>query len=224
MRIETACSKLKTAVYGGPVETSNAFRYLRKIGIQETKLALNQFDSTAHSSVDEFVRKEVFLHDNLPFLFEPVDCLRPSHAMTYSRGIVFNCNLNGHRDYEINVSKIVDANLAFTTRTFIPDNDLWRACKQAISQFQSQLDETNSDPAARNLTEIEDVEYWVFFWLSASVRHLRPGYEHTVVLKEFLQENDFEWNWKNERYELRLNADRPFQDCQIAGGDDRCCR
>ena len=211
-RIETASEKLVTACTSGDsVSTSNAFRYLRKIGIHESRLALKHFDSTfmfEERTRMDFSNYQFFMRENLPFLFEPVDGLPlRSKFMTYSKGLIFGCHQNGHKNFEeIDLSKIADQNLKFSDLTFIPDDDLWGACEQAISQFQEQLMETSlpSLPSVeKGSTPIQYIEYWLYYYVTRSVRNLRPGEEFYVVPKEFLQNNTFEWDEQNERYEFR---------------------
>ena len=185
-RVQLAYAKLTAA--RDPVSTSNAFRYLRSIGIHETTLALKQLHSKGDR--DDFMRHKV------PFLFEPAQGIPPrSKFVAYSNGLIFTCFPRGTRLIE-HCPDFTDAKLKFSSFSFVPNDDLGFVCDQAIQQFDSQRsDEWPHIP--------DDVESSLRYQLTGALEHLRPERKEIVVEPEFLKRNDLIWNVENERYELR---------------------
>ena len=178
-RIELACTKLRSAIENrfNPVLTSIAFNYLRSIGIEETKLALLEFEATTP-------RAGGFLYYNLPLLFGPADGLPlPSDSRTYSGGMIFDSVPNGLQP-SLSLSEIKMSQLQFSALAFVPDDDIAKASHNAI---------TNLENLGSNRS---DVDYWIFLQTTFAIENDIPVAKGSPDIMQFLEQNAVRWNQK----------------------------
>jgi len=102
-RIQIACDKLQVASDNqfDPVEISNAFRYLKSIGVHETVLALNQLESHSKTSIQRRL-----ICSRLPFLFDPGPGMPQNETnVFYSGGLIFGGYSGGPMSQQSGLSK-----------------------------------------------------------------------------------------------------------------------
>ena len=186
-----------------PTKTSRAFRYLREIGVNETKMALHRMES------DSGIR--VHLRRSLNFLFElpsgigniNYDVVHSNVVysnVVYSNGLLFQGaqELYPFEGY----SPWSSGNLKFSEYTFLPSNDLLDACNNATVELKKR----------EAYFETGDCfsDHYVDIQLMKSIEHLlpdgmvAPSRAHDARAgREFLESASVVWDDESGRYELQ---------------------
>lgn len=178
-RIQIACDKLRVASDNqfDPVAISNAFRYLKSIGVHETVLALNQLEAQSETSIQKH-----FICSRLPLLFEPAPGLPKKGAgLAYSGGLIFG----GFPGGPCSLEDLKSDGLVFSELSFIPDDNLSNSIDKAMLQLVQQSD---SNDHQNDMSER-------YVKLQASV--ILGLEDHST----FFRHNSVRWNKKSEQFE-----------------------
>ena len=197
-RLQTAIQLLQDAEANSfdPSATSRAFRYLRNIGISETKAALRRLDETG--SIDPNLSRK------FPFLLSSSDgALIRSKDLVYADGLLFDGLQIRHR-YSISYSKLASLDLKFSELTFAAPDDLSQACEFAITEFNKRVSDLPGGDGQFAL--------YVYFQAGQMIDHLLPkngivGFGETEV-KPFLDSQSLQWNDAKQQYDC-LDAEAP---------------
>jgi len=178
-RIQIACDKLQVASDNqfDPVEISNAFRYLKSIGVHETVLALNQLESHSKTSIQRRL-----ICSRLPFLFDPGPGMPQNETnVFYSGGLIFG----GYSGGPSSLENLKPDGLAFSELSFVPDDDLAKSIENAQLQLSQQ--------SGLSKHQIEMTERYVN--LQASV--ILEVEDHHI----FFRRNSVKWNAESEQFD-----------------------
>ena len=178
-RIRAGVEKLQFAAANehNPLATSDAFRFLKSIGIDETKLVFQQLMDRTNPSLTN-----TFLYYRLPFLFEECDGLpQKQQTVTYCGGLLFVKFQNGLQP-AMDVRQIDFDNLTFSKLSFTPNRDLATTLESAMVQLTQQSSGHNT---------LFSVEECVFLQGSKMIgprlellRQLKSGVEISDILED----------------------------------------
>jgi hypothetical protein len=196
-RIKTAIQLLQDAGTNSydPSATSRAFRYLRHIGISETKAAFRRLDEAG--SIDPNLSRK------LPFLLSSSDgTFSRSKDLVYSDGLLFDGLQIRHR-FSIPYSKLASTDLRFSELTFAAPNDLPKVCEFAITEFNRRASDLQGGDGQFDL--------YIYFQAGQMIDHLLPngivGFGETEV-KPFLDSHSLQWNDVTQQYDCH-DAEAP---------------